>query len=342
VLDLGGEEGLAPVVHALEEEIEAARSTLFLLLGLLHDPSTIGLVRENLESGSSETTVYALEILELLLAEELKQLVFPLLEGLGYAQALRRLDPIYPRHRMAVQERLSAIVNREFDRVWSWTRACALEALGRLAGSGTADLVASLYHPHPLMQDAAAWTLRQLDPRAYARHHARLPFMARERLDYVMGPDGGLAHFSSRSVLGRTRLLRELPAFASLPSWAFVRLALASEELVLNQRRRIPSPRAPRESFYVAVDGEVVQADAPGGPRPVPLLSLIGFGPESSRLEVCQPARFVRIDPDPLYELAAEHVALIPALQRAERQVFDMPAAAAPSRPEPAPELAAV
>ena len=325
VLDLGEDERLAPVVRALDEEIESARANLFHLLALIHDPWAIRLVRENLESGSSETTVYALEILDLVLPEELKQLAFPLLEGLTYSQTLRRLEAACPRHRMAPLERLSAIVNREFDRVGSWTRACALEAMGRVSGAVVPDLVASLFHSQPMMQEVAALTIRQLDPQAFAHHRARLAFEIRERLDYVMGPDGTLGHWNSRSAFGRAQLLRGLPAFHGLPSMAIVRLALASDDLFLNQRRRLPSPRAPRESFYVNVEGEIVLTEGTtGNPRRVlPLLSLIGFGPGARAIEVCEPARFLRIDPDPLFELAAEHVELIPFLQRAESQVFE-------------------
>ena len=39
-------------------------------------------------------------------------------------------------------------------------------------------------------------------------------------------------------------------------------------------------------------------------------MSLIAFGPGARTIEIRQPARFVRIDPDPLFELAAEKVAL--------------------------------
>jgi hypothetical protein len=335
VLDLGRDERLSAVVRALEEEIGAARANLLLLLALVHDPWAIGLVRENLEHGASEATVYALEILDLVLAEDVKQLAFPLLEGLTYSQTLRRLEASCPRHRMEPLARLRAIVNREYDRVGSWTRACALQAIGPLAGEVTPDLVACLYHPHPLMQDAAALTIRELDPAAWARQRERLPYEGRTRLLYVSGPDGTFAHWSTRSAFGRACLLRQLPHFAGLPSPVLVRLALASEDLVLNQRRRLPSPRAPRESFYVNVEGETVLTGTP--PRPVPLMSLIGFGPGASPLEVCQPARFLCLEPDPLFEVAAEHVSLIPALQRAERQLFEE----SPATPERVPAEAA-
>jgi HEAT repeat protein len=320
VLDLGDDPRLAAVVAALEEEIEGSRARLFQLLSLLHDPAAIQLARENIESGSGETTVYALEILDLLLGEELKPLVFPVLESLPYPQALRRLEALYPRHRMAPAERLSLIVNRDYDKIGSWTRAAALAAEGELA-PGVDDLVACLHHPDPLISELAATTLRRRDALAYARHRDKLDYEARERLAYVMGPDDTLEHWDSRSVFGRATLARGLAAFAPLPLAALARLARASEELVLNPGRRVPSPRAPRESFYVNVDGaQLLSGSEPR--RPLPPQSLLGFGPATGFVEVMQATRFVRIDPDVLYDLAAEHVALVPALFAARQQRF--------------------
>jgi hypothetical protein len=231
-------------------------------------------------------------------------------------------------------ERLSMIVNRDYDKIGSWTRACALAAIGELgAAEGVPDLVASLYHPDALMHELAAFTMLRLDPQIYARHYARLSYDARERLDYVLGPDGTTAHWNGRSVFGRAQLLSELDAFASLPHVALVRLARAAEELVLNPRRRLPSPRAPQESFYVNVDGEQALSGDGGPEHALPPRRLIAFGPGARAIEVLTTSRFVRIDPDQVFELATEYVDVIPALLRARRQHFEAeePAHAQPS-----------
>ncbi len=333
VLDLGDDPRTAAVTSALEEEIEGSRTRLFHLLSLLHDPAAIGLARENIESASSETTVYALEILDLLLSEELKPLVFPIIEGLPYTQALRRLEASFPRHKLEPAERLSLLVNRDYDKLGSWTRASALAAEGEVSETLPADLVACLHHPDPLMSELAAFAMRRKDAAAYTHHVFKLDYDARERIAYVMGPDGSMAHWDSRSVFGRATLLRGLPSFEALPLAALARLARASEELVLNPGRRVPSPRAPRESFYVNVDGAQVLSGAE--PRlALPGRSLVGFGPGAGFVEVVEATRFVRIDPDVLYDLAAEHVALEPALLASRRQRFAP--AAAPPRAEPA------
>ncbi len=342
VLDLGGEKGLAAVREALQEEIQEGKSRLYRLLSLLHDPSAIRLVKKNLESGSSESTAYALEIMDLLVSDELKPLVFPLLEDLAYSQVLRRLEASYSRQNLEPLDRLSLLINRDYDRIGIWTRACAVEAVGELSSEIVPDLVASLFHPNPVIHEVAARTMLKLDPEGYRRRRKTLPYEAREGLDYVIGSEGGLEHWESRSVFGRARFLRSLPAFSALPSETLIGLATASDERVLKPHRRLPSPRAPRECFYVIVEGEVAVADegAPPEEGTLPPRSLIVFGPGARSLKVIQNARFIRLDPEPVLEVAAEHVELIPALLQAQKLLTD-DAGPETSSPPPGLELEA-
>jgi hypothetical protein len=69
------------------------------------------------------------------------------------------------------------------------------------------------------------------------------------------------------------------------------------------------------------VDGEVVLADegVPADDGTLPPRNLIAFGPGAQSLKVIQNARFIRLDPDPVLEVAAEHVELIPALLQAQK-----------------------
>jgi hypothetical protein len=192
-----------------------------------------------------------------------------------------------------------------------------------------------------MIHEVAARTMLELNAGGYRRHRGTLPYEVREQLDYVVGPEGDLAHWESRSVFGRAQLLREVPAFSDLSSEALVDLATASDERVLKPHRRLPSPRAPRESFYVIVEGEVglVEETAPPNGGTLPVRRLIAFGPGARSLKVIETARFIRLEPDPLLEVAAEHVELVPALLQAIKLLIE-PAPepeGPPGGPEPEP-----
>jgi len=339
VLDIGEDKAVADVRDALESEIADARQALFLLLGLLHDPRAITMVKSNLESGSAEAVVYALEILDLVIEPDIKPLVFPVLEELGYPQALKRLDNIAPRIRLSRLDRLGAIINRDYDRIDTWTRASAIEALAELCGTVAPDLVSNFFHPKPAIREVAARRILALDPGQFDRLREKLPFEAQQQLDLVLDRGGDPGSWDSRSVFGRARVLRQVPAFARLPLESLVGLAASAEERLLRQGHRLPTLREPKGSVYVVLDGELVLADgkAVAGRSRLPRLALVAFGPDAVPIEALQPSRLIRLEPDPLFELAAEHIDLVPTILMAEEQVVGaMPVETAPREAEAA------
>jgi hypothetical protein len=295
------------------------------------------LVKENIESGSSEAIVYALEIMDLLISPELKPLVFPVLEDLPYAHVLKKLDSTFPRQRLDRHERLSAIVNREYDKIGIWTRTCAVQAIGELASEIVPDLLASIHHPNPIIHEVAARSIVALDSKAYARQRKKLPYDIRERLETVIGRNGEMVNWESRSIFGRVELLRNISSFSTLSSEALVKLASTSEERVLKPGRRLPSQKEPKDSVYVFLDGEAAFTE---GGNTVPRLGLIAFGPGASPLEISETSRFIRLDPHQLFELAGEYVELIPALLRAQKQLCEVEESSQESAGEPSLEPA--
>ena len=312
LVDLGDRPELAEIRAALEEEVEENRAWLLDLLSLLYDRGAIAIVKESLASDSARSTVYALEILDLLLSESLKPLVIPLLEDQTRGQTLKRLEAFVPRQRMSVLGALGAVANREFDRIGLWTRVVALETLGRVAPEVPRDLVAALFHPEPMVQEVAALGIATRDRSAWEKQRSRLHYEVRDRLDEVVARAAGEGPRESRSVFGRARLLRSVPAFAPLPSEAVVALATSSEERLLREGLRLPNPREPKDSFYVLVEGPLGIAGRPG--PAFPPLSLFGLLPGASPVETAGPCRLVRLEPTRLFEVAGENVDLVPGL----------------------------
>jgi hypothetical protein len=198
--------------------------------------------------------------------------------------------------------------------------------MGELASETVPDLLASLHHPNPIIHEVAARSILALDSKAYVRQRKKLPYEIRERLDTVIGRDGEMVNWESRSIFGRVELLRNISSFSTLSSEALVKLASTSEERVLKPGRRLPSQKEPKDSVYVFLDGEVAftEGAAPEVGGTLPRLGLIAFGPGASPLEVSETSRFIRFDPHQLFELAAEYVDLIPALLRAEKQLCEV------------------
>ncbi len=329
VRDLDENGGIDDVRDALEREIAQNRATIFLLLSLLYDSQAIALARENIESDVREAAVYALEILDLLISPELKPILFPVLEDLRPAQCLRRLGAFYPRQRLDRDERLSAIVQRDPSRLGGWTKACAIQAIGKLSSGEVPDiLIANLFHPQPMLQELAAWSIHRLDPEAYLRHAAKLPFDDRERLARRI--DAAAAGEEDRSPLphfDRVCILAGARGFSELPREILVKVVERAEERVLEPGKILPSEDDPEGTFYVVVEGLLGVLREEGSPG-VAVRNMVAAKPLTEPVQALEPTHLLRLDGDQLLELVADHPALVPALLTAgaERPVRELTA----------------
>ncbi|MEJ0033775.1 MAG: HEAT repeat domain-containing protein [Bacteroidota bacterium] len=74
--EIGDEGNASEVERALRREIQNDIEHIYMLLAMLYDTRSIQLVKENIESGTTEGTTYAVELLDVFLSEQLKQRVY--------------------------------------------------------------------------------------------------------------------------------------------------------------------------------------------------------------------------------------------------------------------------
>ena len=203
---LEGAPDFAAVRDAVETELTEGRRWLFDLLSLIYDPGSVTAVREIVETGSPQAMVHALEILDLLISPVLKPFVFPLLEGQSHLAVVRKLELLVPREQFTPYEALRALVSRGYGRIGLWTRAVALDRLGRAAEGVPADLVAFLFHPEPMIREVAAMRIAARDRRAWETHRKRLRFDVREALEAVVGAADAQREAEAASIFGRTQI----------------------------------------------------------------------------------------------------------------------------------------
>jgi hypothetical protein len=258
LLDLAGESACADTRASLEKDLRGYRRSLYRLLSLLCDPRAVHLVRDSLENGSGASAVYALEIVDLLVPADIKPLVLPWMESLSPAQLLSRLEGFTVPRRLAPVDRLCAILHRERGTLGVWTKACAIHALGALCSEVRPDLVAVLFHPDPVLQEAAAEAIFRIDPAAYARHVRKLLPEDRERLDALVGAGGGVPALSA---FARACRLRTSRPFATLPAEALLQLATAASERRLAPGEASAPPATGPASLQVVLAGRLGGAD---------------------------------------------------------------------------------
>ena len=187
LLEISKEKHTRYLRKSLEDEIAYNFEGIFTLLSLVYDPQSVQLVKQNLESESAEAHVFAIELLNVFLADELKPKVFPILEDLPPQEKIERLQEFFPREKFSSVEVLKNLISRDYSYTNRWTRACAIYALGFEEKLDSFDeLVANLFHPDPLLHETSAWAICKHKPEVYEKIKNRLPDENVENIEIVL------------------------------------------------------------------------------------------------------------------------------------------------------------
>ncbi len=200
---------------AIVEEVDHDISHIYMLLSMLYDASNIGLVKENIESGTSEGLTYAIELLDVFLTDDLKKRIIPLLDDLTYAEKAKQLQEFYPRKSLDDISVLRFLLNRDSTQSNRWTKACVLYQIGvRRIEDLKRDVIANLFNPDHLVSEVAAWSLYQIDPQNFAKHIRRLEESRANTLKrLVLETDDDMLRFRFQ----QTRFLKSTEIFEGIP-----------------------------------------------------------------------------------------------------------------------------
>ena len=149
--DLTIEPAAREVCAAIEDDISDARRRVFHLVALAYDRVAIHRALDHLDHASKEKRAYALEVLDLTLGRQDRELVLPLLGDVD------RLEKTFRQPRCTAGERLAQLVTRPERWQRGWTRAVAIHTATRLGIGKLADLIGALETTDPVVTDTARW-----------------------------------------------------------------------------------------------------------------------------------------------------------------------------------------
>ena len=151
---------------AMLQEIEEKKENVFLLLSLLYETKTIRHIREHIESPDTNAKIYALEIGDMMISEEIKELFFPLFEDITMNERLNRFSHRFPQEKLPLFDRLCDIISKDYSKINRWVKACALDLLDKIRDIGTEEkekiLAANIVNPDPMLAELAGWKLFNL------------------------------------------------------------------------------------------------------------------------------------------------------------------------------------
>ena len=106
--DLGTDPATVVLQRALAREVQTHQEHLLDLLAFVYDAAPVLHARRHLTNSHPEKRANALEMLDTLLSQPLKSLVFPVLDDLDTDERRMRLAALFPQPRLALRRHASA------------------------------------------------------------------------------------------------------------------------------------------------------------------------------------------------------------------------------------------
>ena len=150
---------------ALGNELEMREDVLLLILSFLFPSAAILNARDIIDSKISQRRVFALEVLDNILTNEIKEIVLPILDDLSLAEKLEHVSVRFPQEQMDPVVRFGDIVTNHYERAFFWTRSCTLYQIGTAQSQGHLDqIMLGLHDKESMIRETAVWCLGRLHP----------------------------------------------------------------------------------------------------------------------------------------------------------------------------------
>lgn len=240
------------VKTSLRWEVQNDIEHIYMLLAMLYDTRSIQLVKENIDSGTADSITYAIELLDVFLAEQLKQRVIPVLDDLTDTERIHRLDNFFPRVRLDSKLVLKFMINRDFTQSNRWTKACVIFQIGiQRIEDFKLDLIAQLFNPDAFIKEVSAWALFQINSDEYHRNVRRLGDSQRRELDEL------ILHSKKMTRFEKVMFFQKITVFENIPGITLSYLADLSEEVRVNAQESLVLDEKTNAYFYVIVEGTI-------------------------------------------------------------------------------------
>lgn len=139
---------------SMQADREFYKELMFKLLCLIEDKAAVKLIEKNIRG---EERVFALEIVDNFISEDVKEYFAPIVEDLGYHQLEKKTKEQFHIKAYSSRDRLRNIVNHDYKKVNLTTKALALEALGsEMVNQPPNEIFSGLFHHDELLNGTAA------------------------------------------------------------------------------------------------------------------------------------------------------------------------------------------
>lgn len=203
------QEGLLGV---LDNDIERWKKFLFNLLSLAYDRSSVARIRENLEKDTVESGNFALEMIDIVIHESIKPKIIALLDVVPDDEKVKNLWHFFPGELPAFEKLIEDIINRDYNLISIWTKACTLRSLATLEDPELSETVSALlFSPETIIREEAARLMARSGSNSYASVSSRVPEAIRRKLDRIMQGEKETEDFLCEKITFLKKMFAEIP-----------------------------------------------------------------------------------------------------------------------------------
>lgn len=236
IRQLKGKKQYSLLYDAFMSEVELNYQQLFRLLSLIYNPNVIDSLKRLFLKGSRTQINHALELADQYLDDEIKPLIFPLLEDLSSAERLKRLEFYFPQAKQSIRDIIESALTFDFNKLSQFPRACAMLVIYELKLKGfESELIFNASHPEQMLSETALFVLKSVYPKKFdeAEKTLLLDGNTTTQLPSIVEFDPNLLLFTRYVELMNYQSFRELSEFVAL------KLAKIARKLKIEKNERL-------------------------------------------------------------------------------------------------------
>ena len=199
------------MLGVIEKETAKWNDFLFDLLSIAYDPGSIDKIQSNLESGTVGSINYALEMVDIVIDDAIKQKLVSFIDAVPDDEKLKNLHQFFPGEVPDYESLIEDILNRDYNLVNIWTKACALRAAGSInRDTFIESVVALLFSPEKLLQEEAARLIGMSGTGLFSGIKARLNKSVRTDIELIVSGKVNPQELLFEKVLFLSNLLEDV------------------------------------------------------------------------------------------------------------------------------------
>ncbi len=285
IKDIVKEKNTLKLLQALDLEMQQTIDKLFTLLTFIHPKEIVDLIKANI---IGENTIFAIELIDNFIDNDIKRIIIPLFEKIGISQKIKRLRRYFQHYQLGFEGRLKDILIQDYTKVDIWSKVKAIELLGKLLPrnvdikelklpsdppnsftSGVlrqyitqnmpnspipAELLVMLYHPNELIHTTVAKILM-----------SRYNTLVNNLIDYLPIPNKLQIERSIRKndfLIDRIKLLKRMYLFYTVPEKSLIDLAKIMRNIKIDQDQQVtfqpPDIDTEHEDIIIVIKGKLI------------------------------------------------------------------------------------